>query len=237
MSKAQGVPLSKLLIGTLALLFIPLLTGLGLWQLERAEEKRQLLNQWNSVPEVLNELPRPEGANGLRVSLSGRFNTDVIYLLDNRTRNGRSGYEVIMPFIPEGSSVTALVNLGWIAASSYREELPQIAFPIEVRRVTGRVVTPKRVMQLSPDYWGLDEAVRIQQLDMLRLAERHPGLYPAVIRSDTALLPELTVGWQVVNITPDRHLGYAVQWFGLAIVLLSGCVWLALHQDKGGTYG
>ena len=234
MSKAQGIPLSKWLIGTLALLFIPVLTGLGVWQLQRAEEKRQLLDQWNSAPEVLNVLPGSGRVEGLKVSLSGRFKTDVTYLLDNRTRNGRSGYEVIRPFVSENSSVTVLVNLGWIAASHYREELPQIALPTNVQRVTGRLVTPKRVIQLSPDQWGGAESVRVQQLDMLRLAERHPRLYPAVIRSDEALLPELRVGWPVVNISPDRHLGYAVQWFGLAVVLVSGCVWLALHPTKRG---
>jgi cytochrome oxidase assembly protein ShyY1 len=236
MSKAQGIPLSKWLIGTLALLFIPLLIWLGVWQLQRAEEKRQLIDNWNRASETLSQLPVKGDVEGERVTLTGRFNSGVIYLLDNRTRNGRSGYEVIMPFIPDSSSVTVMVNLGWVAASSYRQYLPEIALPGGIQKVTGRLVTPKPLMQLSPDNWGAAESVRIQQLDMSRLAERHPGLYPAVIRSDKALLPELSVGWQVVNITPERHLGYAVQWFGLALVLVTGCAWLVWNQKEEGHY-
>ena len=106
--------------------------------------------------------------------------------------------------------------------------------PKDVQKITGRIVTPKPVMQLSPDSWDVAESIRVQQLDMSRLAERHPGLYPAVIRSDKALLPELSVGWQIVNITPQRHIGYAVQWFGLALVLVTGCGWLIWIQRQEG---
>jgi len=235
LSKVQGIPLSKWLIATLALLLIPLLLWLGLWQLQRADEKQQLLDHWSSARTNLTALPEPGNPAQLGVSLTGSFVNGVIYLLDNRTREGRPGYEVVVPFKPDSQAQEdrlVLVNLGWIAASQYRDRLPEIHPPRGVISLSGRLVTPTQAIQLLPDSWQQDGRVRIQQLDMVRLALRHPGLYPAVIRVDKSLLPELSIGWPVVNMLPERHIGYAIQWFGLAIVLMGGCSWLIWHRKQ-----
>ncbi len=235
LSKVQGIPLSKWVIATLALLLIPLLLWLGIWQLQRADEKQQLLDRWNTTGTNLTALPEPRNQAPLGVSLTGRFVNDVIYLLDNRTREGRPGYEVVAPFKPDYQTQEdqlVLVNLGWIVASQYRDRLPDIHPPRGVVNLSGRLVTPSQTVQLHPDIWQQSGQVRIQQLDMVRLARRHPGLYPAVIRLDKPLLSELRIGWPVVNMLPERHIGYAVQWFGLAIVLIGGCIWLIWHRKQ-----
>lgn len=234
MSKVQRLPLSKWAILTLTVLLIPLLLWLGVWQLQRAAEKQQLLDRWNSARTNLTALPESV-TDSVSVQLSGRFVPGVIYLLDNRTREGRAGYEVVVPFKAEQSMQEVrlvLVNLGWIAASQYREQLPDIDLPQEIVSLSGRLVTPSAPLQLLPDTWPQSGLVRIQQLDMVRLARRHPGLYPAVIRLEKPLLPELRVGWPVVTMLPERHIGYAVQWFGLALVLMGGCGWLIWHRKQ-----
>ncbi|WP_299202374.1 SURF1 family protein [uncultured Amphritea sp.] len=236
LSKVQRLPVSKWLIVILALLLIPLLLWLGVWQLQRADEKQKLLDRWSSARTDLTELPERESTEPVGVSLHGQFISDVIYLLDNRTREGRTGYEVIVPFKPDTDAnakhPVVLVNLGWLAASQYRDQLPDISLPSGSQSITGRLAIPSQAMQLSPDRWQENGRVRIQQLDMDRLALRHPGLYPAVIRIDKPLLSGLSVGWPVVNMTPERHVGYAIQWFGLAIVLMGGCSWLVLHRKE-----
>ena len=60
-------------------------------------------------------------------------------------------------------------------------------------------------------------------------------LYPAVLQVAEPLIPELKVGWSVVNMPPEKHLGYALQWFALAFVLAIGMVWLGwqeFHQAR-----
>jgi cytochrome oxidase assembly protein ShyY1 len=49
--------------------------------------------------------------------------------------------------------------------------------------------------------------------------ERRLGraLFPDVVRLESS--PGLDTGWIVVNLTPEQHLGYAVQWFALATAL------------------
>lgn len=236
LSKVQRIPVSKWLIVILALLLIPLLLWLGVWQLQRADEKQQLLDRWSSARTDLTELPERESIEPVGVSLHGQFISGVIYLLDNRTREGRTGYEVIVPFKPDTDAnakhPVVLINLGWLAAGQYRDQLPEISLPTGSQRITGRVANPSQTIQLRPDRWQESGRVRIQQLDMDRLARRHPGLYPAVIRIDKPLLSGLSVGWPVVNMTPERHIGYAIQWFGLAIVLMVGCSWLVWQRKE-----
>jgi len=40
--------------------------------------------------------------------------------------------------------------------------------------------------------------------------------------------------WPLVNMSPDKHLGYALQWFALAATLLGLTVWLAVSSTRGG---
>ncbi len=236
LSKVQQIPVSKWLMAILALLLIPLLLWLGVWQLQRADEKQQLLDRWNSARTDLTGLPERESIEPVGVNLHGQFISGIIYLLDNRTRGGRTGYEVIVPFKPDIDATTkhpvVLINLGWIAASEYRDQLPEIRLPLGSQTITGRLAIPSQTIQLRPDKWQASGRVRIQQLDMDRLALRHPGLYPAVIRIDKPLLSGLSVGWPVVNMTPERHLGYAIQWFALAIVLMGGCSWMVWPRKE-----
>ncbi|WP_417227323.1 SURF1 family protein [Amphritea sp.] len=234
MSKVQRIPVSKWFMVILALLLMPLLVWLGIWQLQRADEKQQLLAQWNNARMDLTVLPEQDVAPA-GVALTGHFIRGAVYLLDNRTREGRVGYEVIVPFelaVQQSKTRLVMVNLGWIQGSQYRDQLPSIELPQGEQRVVGRLVTPLPIVQLRADRWQPGGLIRIQQLDMDRLAARHSGLYPAVIRMDKPLLPQLRVGWPVVTMTPQRHIGYAVQWFGLAMVLVTGCGWLLWHQRR-----
>src|SRR5260370_42402306 len=69
--------------------------ALGNWQSRRAEEKRAL------------------GARLEQVSVRGEFVAGRTVLLDNKTRRGRVGYEVVMP-LKLRDSMHVLVNRGWI---------------------------------------------------------------------------------------------------------------------------
>ena len=232
MSKVQHQRWIKRLIFMLALIFLPLLTGLGFWQLDRAGQKQVLLQQWQSAPE-LEYLPEIEVATvGSRLALEGLFESDRYYLLDNRTRGGRVGYEVIGVFFPDHHGHTLLVNLGWVEGSASRAELPEVTLPGEWVQLQGRLVQPSEPLLLARDHWPENRVVRIQQVDMARMSASHPQLYPLLLQLDQPLVSGLELGWSIVNISPERHLGYAVQWFGLALVLLSGCL-IMFFYGKG----
>ena len=69
--------------------FLPLLVSLGVWQLNRAEEKQVLLEQWQQEAENLawQDMVSGDLTSGRPVSLTGMYGSRN-WLLDNRTREG-----------------------------------------------------------------------------------------------------------------------------------------------------
>ena len=109
--------------------FLPILVNLAFWQLDRKEEKSQLLETYNqrrmADPQLLSSLP--EGGEHLyvRADVIGKYDNTSPLLLDNRVRRGRPGYEVISPF-QTSDGQWLLVNRGWIGTGLDRSILPEI---------------------------------------------------------------------------------------------------------------
>ena len=117
----------KLLLFCLPLL--PVTLGLGFWQLQRADEKRELIALYESRRQA-SPLPMAALAPGsdhlyVRVLLEGVPDTRHQFLLDNRMRGSRPGFEVLTP-VALDSGGWGLVNRGWLAAGARRAQLPGI---------------------------------------------------------------------------------------------------------------
>ena len=119
-------PNAKLLL--FVCLMTPLLISLGYWQLDRAEEKRQILAEFvgnqQSAPAALVDLSGDTNLQYRAAQLSGKLDANRRLLLDNRVRNGRPGYEVFEVLTPITGSQKILVNRGWVQASLDRNQLP-----------------------------------------------------------------------------------------------------------------
>ena len=50
-------------------------------------------------------------------------------------------------------------------------------------------------------------------------------LYPYSVRLDADSPGALTVDWPLVNMAPEKHRAYAVQWFCMALALLLIFLW------------
>lgn len=209
---------------------VPLMSGLGLWQLQRAEEKTALAAAWEQRqrqrPAPLGELwEEPAASLAYRpVQLRGTFLQDAYFLLDNRMHRGRFGYEVLGILQLEGGGA-ALVNRGWTAADPSRRELPEVAWPRAPVDLSGHVyVAPGAPyllaeQQLQPGWPKRIQAVEMDKLTPPATALTGDGLFPYPVRLDPGVPAALTVDWQVVNVSPDKHRGYAAQWFIMAAVL------------------
>lgn len=202
-------------------LFLPLLISLGVWQLNRAEEKQELLTSWqqnagtDNWPEMV--------ATGLKIGqpavLTGWY-TDYTWLLDNRTRDGAPGYEVLTLFNPlEGAPV--VVNRGWVRAPRTRDQLPDIDTPQALFTLEGRLddypVPP--VLAAEPSA-GSDWPQRVQTLPRARVQAYADKPASMVLKLADSQQP----GAYRADHTPDRmgpqtHYGYAAQWFALAVAL------------------
>jgi len=201
--------------------FLPLLVALGIWQLNRAEEKQILLDQWQQ--ESLN-LDWPEQVvsgleNGRPVTVTGLFG-EHSWLLDNRTRDGIAGYEVLTDFYPlQGPPV--LVNRGWVAAPRTRNELPDVTPPEGIFSLSGRIGQyPVPPVLSSKSVQAGDWPRRVQMLPGSVARAEIAELPGAVIRLQDSDQPgAYRADWEPDLMGPQTHYGYATQWFALAIVL------------------
>jgi surfeit locus 1 family protein len=211
---------------------VPLMVALGFWQLQRAEEKaalsatyearRQqspvdLSGLWDAPAQSLAYLP---------VRLHGNLLPGVYFLLDNQIREGQFGYEVLSILQLAGDQGSVLVNRGWIAGDPGRQVLPRVPAidgPVEI---TGHVyVAPSSAFLLAEQQLGDTWPQRIQAVEMDKLVAAMtplvgPQVFPYPVRIDANAPAALAVDWQVVNMTPQKHQAYAVQWFAMAFVLV-----------------
>lgn len=219
-----------------AALIVPLFIALGLWQLERAAQKQVLLEQWQRQSSTQH--PRALDESGLQtfdvVSHVGHLDIRRWYLLDNRTRQGRAGYEVIAVFYPEQMDAGVLVNLGWVAAGADRNALPQLALPSQRIAIRGRLSEPSKLLVLRADPPATGWPRRIQYLDT-SLMGRDLGvsLLPWLLRADKPVLPDADLSWSPVAMRPVKHTAYALQWFAMALMLGLMTVWSWWQSGRG----
>lgn len=209
----------------LALLLMPLLLSLGFWQLERAEEKRQfqLLFQQRqaSGPVLIEKLDPDSDIRYQPVSLRGEFINDKALLLDNKIYKGRFGYEIIMPFRLASSAQLVLINRGWLAADISRRQLPDIPVIHGMVDLVGEVYVPQgKMLELAKDMAeGWPRVVQSINIDELGKQFDMP-VFPYTVRLQQQSTASFINNWLVVNIQPEKHTGYAVQWFSMCVVLL-----------------
>jgi surfeit locus 1 family protein len=216
------------LAATLAvLLLVPVLAGLGCWQVTRAREKVRLLDEaaagQAAAPTDLASSESLEALPARRpLRVQGVFLAERQGLLDNQVRDGRVGYDILTPLRIEGRDDLLLVDRGWLPRGARREDLPQWSTPEGLVTLTGTLHAPVDVPLVSgaiSDVFG--GAWVVSEIDLPLLGQQLGApLAPRVLRLDPASEHGFRRDWPVVGMTPQRHYGYAVQWFGLALALL-----------------
>jgi surfeit locus 1 family protein len=211
---------------------VPVLVGLGVWQLQRAQEKAALAAAFEArraqPPAALSELWGRSGESLAYqpVRLLGSFSPDKYFLLDNQVQHGTVGYEVLGILQLADGSGSVLVNRGWIAGDVARRTLPQVPVVTGPVAISGQVYvapgTPFLLAEQEMDAgWPkIIQAVEMDKLVPVVMALQGDTVFPFPIRLDAGATGALTVDWQVVNMSPQKHQAYAVQWFAMAAVLV-----------------
>jgi surfeit locus 1 family protein len=188
----------------------------GNWQLGRAHQKEGLQQAYDrgtqEPPLQLGAMREdPSKLRMRRVEAEGRFIPEGLVLLDNKTRHGRAGYEVIMPLkIPE-SSMHVLINRGWVEAGPDRSRLPTIKTPDHRVKIIGMATVPGRFLELSKE---ASNGLVWQNLTIERYVSR-TGLeiQPIVVQQQNDMDDGLLRSWERPDFGIATHYAYAVQWF------------------------
>lgn len=207
----------------LTVLGTALLMQLGFWQLGRAEQKQTLLDQYAKGQQSQVDLT-PQNSHGLpryqRGKVTGRYDPSHQILLDNMpSHTGQPGYRVLTPMQTEAGWL--LVDRGWLPMGATRTELPDIAVGDVERTVTGIVDDLPRA-GLELDMPPVDASVpwpRVLNFPKQPALEQQLGrkLIPGVLLLDASQPEGYERSWEAhIGVTPERHIGYAVQWFALA---------------------
>jgi cytochrome oxidase assembly protein ShyY1 len=217
-------PNKKILL--LSLCLFPLLITLGFWQLDRADEKQRILNQYNAnqqaAPATIDDLVGDANLQYRSAWLSGELDASRRLILDNRVKNGRPGYEILEALTVAGLDQKILVNRGWIPASLDRNRLP------DIKAVAGTVQLRGALYQTLGGY-RLDDGIglvnqwpaRVGWISAARAEELFgQAFFLYQLRLDQDSPGALQTGWATVSVQPAKHTGYAVQWFVMALVLL-----------------
>lgn len=203
------------------------LISLGRWQLRRAEQKQVLYDAFASGTDATLsiDLKTPPVPRFQHVEAVGHYDQSRQILIDNMVNAERAGYFVITPFALAGGG-WILVNRGWVPLGESRRQKPVIPVAGDLRRVRGRAdhmpspgIRLGSPLPLAPPYPVVAafptraEAARLlnetswtRATDLVLLDPDQPDGY---VRT-----------WAPPGFPPMRHIGYAVQWFALALALL-----------------
>lgn len=210
----------------LTLLFVPLFVALGLWQLDRAEQKRELFREHSQRTELspLTALPRDADAAAAlryrRVALAGSTPAATRILLDNRIVDAVAGYHLLTTF--RHGATLLLVNHGWVAAPPRRDTLPALQ-PAALDLAAGMLGPPPASgIRLGSEAAGAEQIgpdFRVQRLDMAVLSDAlGEPLFPLVLYLEGGSATALRRDWPRPGDESDKHVAYAVQWFCFALI-------------------
>jgi len=210
---------------------------LGLWQLDRAQQKEQLLAafaagangpavEFTSARDALDAQRYPH------VRVRGYFVADRGYLRDEQLHDGKLGVHQIAVFELSGEARLLLVDRGWLAwnhAPATTPALPPLPagevelsgiyapFPSSGLRVGGDALKtqstwPKLTLRIDPAEISADLG---------------KPLLPRMLLQDAAANSGFVREWTPNVMPPVRHRAYALQWFTFALAAL--VVFVAVH--------
>lgn len=216
-----------------------LLVSLGFWQLDRAAQKRALLTAYGDRPADAPVHLSPGFVPDTdwryrRAEAVGRYIAERQFLLDNRVYQGRVGYQVLTALRLANTDFAVLVNRGWVPQGVTRAELPALPVPSEERlRIEGLIDIPHDKVFVLGEGEDRDPGwPKVLQQIRLELQSEQLGvrLLPMVLLLDRDQPGGFVRDWNPIVIGPERHVGYAVQWFALSAVLSVLYVWVNVHK-------
>jgi surfeit locus 1 family protein len=203
---------------------ITIMVQLGNWQLSRAQEKesrQERLDHLSQEPAIAlpDSVVKLEDFQYHQVEARGEYVPEYTIYLDNKIYKGIAGYQIVTPLRIGNSAMHVLVNRGWIAATRDRSKLPKVATPGGKIVVSGIATTAmQKTLELSPEQvsgkvW--------ENLDLERYrSSTGLELQPVMILQKDQLNDGLVREWARPDSGSAKNIGYALQWFAMALAVL-----------------
>jgi len=223
----------------LCIAFFILCCILGAWQVHRYHFKKTMLSTFErrtrELPEPFQWISgSPEELQFQPVSVEGRYDNDLIMLVQNRLHEGHLGYEVLTPMHLEGSDKLLLVDRGWLEKAD-NNTLPRV-IPVKKKQHVKGYIKYLNEYQFTLGKNILESSQRplvMQKIDIHELSRlTHQAFYPFIVRLDPTSKNGFVRDWVIASVSPERHVMYAVQWFVFAILILIGYACLSIERMR-----
>lgn len=198
--------------------------SLGFWQLDRADEKMAmaaaLQQRAAAQPVRLQQVTAGNAVGNMtRIIVSGEYQNEISFLVLFQFYQSRAGYELVTPFKPDDGGPLILVSRGWLTAGTGTER-PEIPVVSGNQTLIAQVYVPEQLIppaEVSDTDWPL----RVPRMSVEQ-AERLLGepVYPYVLRLEADQPGVQSRHWTLPRIETRGHFAYAVQWFGIALLVL-----------------
>jgi len=212
---------STLIAITITAVCVIVMCWLGFWQLDRMEQKQQRLNsitqkQGKESLSLIQALASNDPRD-TRVVFEGVPDITRVLLLDNQIYNKQVGYSVLVPVNTNAGWL--LVNYGWLPAPDLQRTLPSVVIENDgIQQFSGVLSKPgknpliQETMSASTHFPALIQQISVA--DISRFLELNLLPYVVVLTQESEVFSR---HYEPVVMPPEKHLGYAIQWFGLAI--------------------
>ena len=214
-----------------------LVLSLGVWQIDRGYKKKELENTFlerQSQPVKEIKYNMLENSDLYRnIVLEGKY-LDQIFLLDNKIHNGKPGLKVFSPFESINESLV-LVSRGWIEFED-RSNLPMIKTERNALKIQGILRSESKDFILENDNMKKNtNPILVQTINLDELSNYlGKPLSPYILELSELSKSAFVKTWQPINLSSFRHFGYAVQWFGLGLVLIIGYLFFLRKEGAKG---
>lgn len=227
---------ATLLVLVLTAVFI----RLGIWQLDRLEQRRTqnaaIVAVLDTPPYQMAAAPMPDAQQipGRWVTVTGTYDLDHQMLLILQNWQNRAGVNLITPLLLDGGDTAVLIDRGWIpneeqdnlAAYDVSGPVTLTAY-VALPETLGRQTSPDPTFQ--PEIYRVDTAVLQTQLPY--------DLQPVYLVQPPDEAGNMAWPYRQprkVDISDGPHLGYALQWFAFTLISLVGYAYFVRRSEKEG---
>jgi surfeit locus 1 family protein len=216
---------------------------LGIWQLDRLEQRRAFNHQvefMRAMPVLDLNQDQPNDISKMEwraVKVQGEYDFANQVALRNQYNGVQYGYHLMTPLRLDGTAV--LVDRGWIPADGNSASADWHKYDeAGAMSLTGQI----RLGQTKPAFGGVmdvlpENGTRLEiwnNADLERIASQLPYpvlpvyIQPRANENDT----EPPIPFQpTIELTEGPHMGYALQWFTFATILFTGYPFFLRKQE------
>jgi surfeit locus 1 family protein len=218
---------------------------LGIWQLDRLEQRRAFNAQFEAaraLPALDLNKEQPADITGMEwraVEVTGEYDFANQVAVRNQYHGSEYGYHLLTPLRFAGEAV--LVDRGWIPAEGNSAPADWRKYDeAGVANVSGQI----RLGRAKPALGGVPDTLPEDggtlevwnNADISRIVAQMPYpilpvyIQPEVAANDTE--PPIP-SQPVIELTEGPHFGYALQWFTFATILFVGYPFFLRKQESG----